>query len=114
MVLSERLGNKARTTAQRTLIYVAAFGLGALFLSFGLSWAVVGMAEGVLPAAAGSGAPKDGKDAKDGAAASAGARLPGPGAGGPALGNSPRSMPKTPGSKAGAARGNEGPPVGGD
>jgi hypothetical protein len=101
MVLSDRLGNKTRSPLARTLIYVAAFGLGSLFLSAILSWAMVGIAEGMLPAGAGSAAKdKDGKDALG--AASAGARSPG-GSGGPGR------IPK-PGSKAERPRGNESAP----
>jgi hypothetical protein len=50
LVLSDRLGSPApRSLLKKTLIYVLAFGLGALALSALLGFALTSLAEGMLP-----------------------------------------------------------------
>jgi hypothetical protein len=85
------------------VLYVSGFGLGSLFVCAMLSWVAVGTAEALLPKPAGAGTPKDA------ASASASAR---PGTGlSPSVKTtvSPRTVSKTPGSKAAPGRGNDSP-----
>ena len=69
MVLSDRFAGKAPTTLfKRTVLYVLAFGLGSLLIVTVLGFAMVSIAEGVLPAPKEAspkkpGAPAEGKDA---------------------------------------------------
>ncbi len=58
VVLSERYGGRARRSiGKRTAIYVTAFGLGSLVVAAGLSLAMVGIADGMLPKPAQSASP---------------------------------------------------------
>ncbi|MBM4374811.1 MAG: hypothetical protein FJ095_06980 [Deltaproteobacteria bacterium] len=105
MKLSERIGDALRTPAQRTVVYVLAFGLGSLAVSLLLSWAATSLAERALPSSTST--PKDLASAATSgrplALPAASARLPGS-----------RALSKTGGSKAGADRGNDSPSDAGD
>ena len=64
MVLSDRFAGKTPPTLlKRTVLYVLAFGLGSLLIVTVLGFAMVSIAEGVLPA------PKEASPKKPGAAA---------------------------------------------
>jgi hypothetical protein len=66
MVLSDRFAGKAPTTLfKRTLLYVLAFGLGSLLIVTVLGFAMVSIAEGVLPAPKETAPKKPGADGKD-------------------------------------------------
>jgi len=50
MVLSDRFASKTPASLlKRTVLYVCGFGLGALLIVGGLSFALVSIAEGLLP-----------------------------------------------------------------
>jgi hypothetical protein len=67
MVLSDRFAGKTpRSLLKRTLLYVLAFGLGSLLIASILGFAMVSIAEGVLPAPKDSAtAPRKPGEAKD-------------------------------------------------
>ncbi|MBM4360312.1 MAG: hypothetical protein FJ096_19575 [Deltaproteobacteria bacterium] len=108
MGLSERLADLTRTPTQRTVLYVGAFGLGSLAICAALSWIAVGAAEALLPRASGAAGPRDAASASSSVRAGAGLAP----AVKPPL--SPRTVSKTPGSKAAPGRGNDSPPDSGD
>jgi hypothetical protein len=65
MVLSDRFAGKSPPSLlKRTLLYVLAFGLGSLLIAGVLSFAMVSIAEGVLPAPR-DGSTRDKSDGKD-------------------------------------------------
>jgi hypothetical protein len=93
MVLSDRYGGKPKAgVLKRTLLYVVAFGLGSLLLAAGLSFAMVSLAEGLLPGA--PGAARSGQPASEGEA--------------PVIIGAKGKGFRTPVSKARRSRGNEG------
>ena len=67
MVLSDRFGGKPRpSNVKRTLIYVAAFGIGSLLVSLLLGFTATSIAETVLPSAKSSRAKKRSSKANKG------------------------------------------------
>lgn len=107
MALTDRFAEALRSPGQRTFAYILGFGLGSVVLSAALSWAAVSATEWVLPSKS-TGAPRDATSASP----SGRGLAPLASVTKPSL--SPRTLSKTPGSKAGPGRGNDSPSSSGE